>query len=387
MFKTRITLASLAFLAGMSLSIFAHAQDGVTDTSITFGQSAALDGPASGLGKGMYDGIMAAFKQVNDAGGVHGRKLVLNAISDSYEPDKAVVNTKKLIEEDKVFALIGAVGTPTSVAAVPLATEAKVPFIGAFTGAEFLRNPYNPYVVNVRGSYFQETELWVKQLVDEMGLKKIAILYQDDAYGRAGYDGLKAALGRRNLQISGEGTYQRNTTAVRPAVVSVRTSEPDAIVTVGAYKPVAEFISSIRQVGVDVPIVNISFTGSDDLAKEVKGIDIGNVVVTQVVPFPRDTSIPLVVEYQNALRSYNSKLSPGFISLEGYMVGKLVIQALQKIQGTPTREELLSAMKGKIDLGGVTLSFGDNDSQGMDEVFLTRLNADGSFDAITSIKD
>lgn len=378
-------IAALSIIA-VSVPGIASAENGVTDTEITFGQTAAFEGPASALGLGMKEGILAAFKEINDAGGVNGRKLVVKHENDGYEPDKAIANTKKLIDEDKVFGLIGAVGTPTSKAIQPITSEAKVPFVGPFTGAGFLREPYKRYVVNVRGTYGQEAETWVKHLTEDLGAKRISILYQDDSFGRAGLSGVKAALEKRGMELAGEGTYTRNTTVVKGAVVSIKKSNPDAIVTVGAYKPIAEFIRTAKKVGLDVPILNISFTGSKALAADL-GAEGDGIIITQVVPFPFDTSIGLVADYQKALKANNPEAEPGFVSLEGYMVGKLAAMALEKVEGDVTRESFLDAFAktGTFDLGGVTLTYGANDNQGMDDVFLTSIQADGSFKALDKL--
>src|SRR5437763_4278680 len=179
----------------------ALAEDGVTKDRIVFGQIAALEGPAQALGQGMRQGLLAAFAEANRAGGVAGRKLELKSGDDSYEPQKMIEAMKKMLAEDKVLAIVGTVGTPTANAGLPIATEAKVPFIGPFTGAEFLRNPYSRYVVNIRTSYFQETEAWIEHLTKDLGITNIAILYQDDAFGLAGLDGVKMAMAKRNLTL------------------------------------------------------------------------------------------------------------------------------------------------------------------------------------------
>ena len=197
------------------------AEDGVSDSKIVFGQVAALTGPAQDLGQGMRQGILAAFDDANRHGGISGRTLELKSLDDGYEPEKTVEATQKIIDEDKVFAMIGAVGTPTSKASQPIATAAKVPFIGPFTGAEFLRNPYNRYVVNVRASYFQETEAWIEHLTKDLGITKIAILYQDDAFGLAGLEGVQRALAKRNMSLVASGTFKRNTTAVKSALLDI----------------------------------------------------------------------------------------------------------------------------------------------------------------------
>jgi len=363
----------------------ALAENGVFPDKIVFGQVAALEGPAKALGQGMREGILAAFGEVNRTGGINGRKLELKSLDDGYEPEKTIEPTKKLINDEKVFALVGAVGTPTSKAAQPIATEAKVPFIGPFTGAEFLRNPYNRYVVNVRGSYYQETEAWVEHLTKDLGVSKIAILYQDDVFGLAGLEGVKIALAKRNMSLVASGSFKRNTTAVKSALLDIMKAEPQAVVTVGPYKPIAEFVKIARQQKFDPIFVAISFVGSDALARELGTAGAG-VVVSQVVPFPWDTSIPVVASYQAAMQAMNADSKPGFVSLEGYLAGRLVAEALKRMPEAPTREAFLDAVaKGGFDFGGVKLNYAANKNQGMDEVFFTILQSDGLFRSVTRL--
>ncbi len=373
-----------AILFGFAI-VPALADDGVSKDKILFGQVAVLDGPAKGLGQGMREGILAAFEEANRAGGINGRKLELKSVDDGYEPEKTIEATKKIISEDKVFALVGPVGTPTSKAGQPIATAAKVPFIGPFTGAEFLRNPYNRYVVNIRSSYFQETEAWIEHLTKDLGITKIAILYQDDAFGLAGLEGVKKAMAKRNMSLAAEGTFKRNTIAVKSALLDIMKGQPQAIVTVGPYKPIAEFVKLARQLKMDAVFVAISFVGSDSLAEELGNQGAG-VIISQVVPFPGDKSLPVVVSYQAAIAAVNPKSKPGFVSLEGYLVGRLVVEALKRIPGEPTREALLDAIaKAPFDLGGVKLSFGPEKNQGSDQVYFTILQSNGSFKPISKL--
>ncbi len=357
-----------------------QAEVGVAGDKIVFGQSAAFEGPASALGLGMRTGLMAAFQEANDAGGVKGRKLVLVTYDDGYEPAKAINNTNKLINEDRVFALIGEVGTPTSKAVQPISTKAAVPFIGPFTGAGFLRNAAHGNIINVRATYDQETEAWIEYLTKELKISRIAILYQDDSFGRVGLSGVKKAMKKRGLELVAEGTYKRNTVAVKSALLTIRKAKPQAVVMVGAYKPCAAFIKLARKVKMDAKFVNISFVGSKALAKEL-GQDGDGVIVSQVVPFPSDTSLPVVAAYHKALKAHNPKAEPGFVSLEGYMVGRLVVQALAKMDGEITRKALMDTITktSTFDLGGVTLTYGPGDNQGMDKVYITEIQADGSF--------
>lgn len=354
---------------------------GISNDRILVGQSAAFDGPASALGLGMRQGLQAAFTEINNKGGVHGRRIELLTMDDGYEPERAIENTRQLIENDKVFALIGAVGTPTSKATQPLAKAADVPFIGPFTGAGFLRDPDNSHVVNVRGTYDQETEAWIQHLTDDLGSKRIAILYQDDSFGRAGLSGVQKAMDSRGISLVAEGTYERNSVAVKTALLKIRKAKPDAVVMVGSYKPIAEFVKLARKVKMDASFVTISFVGSKALAAELGAAGAG-VVVTQVVPFHEDTSVPLVNEYHQAMTSMDADAESGFVSLEGYLVGRVFIEALERLGPTVSREELISVFqKGSVDLdiGGVTLSYGPGDNQGMDRVYLSVLQKDGGY--------
>ncbi len=355
----------------------ANAENGVTDTEIILGQSCALSGPAQKLGKGMRTGLNASFAKANEQGGVHGRKIKLISLDDGYEPERAIHNTKKLIEKYKVFTLIGEVGTPTSIAVVPIAEKEKIPFFGPFTGAEFLRNPFKKYVINVRGSYYQEMEKLAQYLIDKKGKKKIACFYQNDGYGLAGLEGIKIALKRRGLKLVGTGTYERNTVAIKSGLLKIRKSKPEAVIMVGAYKPCAEFIKLAKKVGMkDVIFCNISFVGTEALINELGTAGEG-CVISQVVTCPWEKDIDLIKEYTDAMKKYQPAEKIGFVSLEGYMVGKLFCMAMQNIKGKPTREGLINAIESQkiFDLGGLSLKFDKHDHQGMDNIFLTIINS------------
>ena len=336
----------------------------------------------------MRQGILAAFTEANTAGGVNGRRLELVYRDDGYEPAKAIENTNRLINEDQVFALIGEVGTPTSRAAQPIATEARVPFIGPFTGAGFLRDPSLGNVINVRASYDQETEAWIEHLTTDLGVSRVALLYQDDLFGLAGRSGVVAALERRSMKLVAEGTYMRNTTAVKTALLTIRNAKPQAVGMIGTYMACAEFIRLARRIGLNAVFVNISFVGSNALAKEL-GKEGEGLVISQVVPFPEDASIPLVDRYQKALKAAEPEGEFGFVSLEGYMVGRLAVEALGRLGRSVTRAGLLTAIKegGAFDLGGITLSYSPDNNQGMDRVFLTIIQADGSIKPVVRLGD
>ena len=363
-------------------------KQGIFEDHVLFGQSAAFSGPAQELGKNMRRGIEAAFAEANRNGGIGGRRLELVSLDDAYEPEAAVTNTQRLISEEGVFALIGAVGTPTSRSATPVAAAAGTPYVAPFTGAAFLRDPKWRNVVNLRASYNQETEEIVARLIADRGAERIAVMFQDDSFGRAGYRGVLEALDRRDMEPVAIGLYPRNTTAVRTALLDLQQGDPDAVVLVGAYEPVAALIAWARHLGKDWAFVTISFVGSNALAEELGPVGAG-VFVTQVVPFPTDDSLPLVASYLQALAAYDSAAAPGFVSLEGYLAGRMAIAGLQRCGSDLTRSCFLDSLLrgGEIDIDGFTLSYGTNDNQGSDDVFLTVIGDDGQYRPTATMED
>ena len=260
-----------------------------------------------------------------------------------------------------------------------------MPFIGPFTGAEFLRNPYNRYVVNLRSSYFEETEAWIDHLTKDLGISRIAILYQDDAFGLTGLEGVQKAMAKRNMSLVASGSFRRNTVAIKSALLDIMKAQPEAVVTVAPYKPVAQFVRVAHQVQLHALFVAISFVGSDSLAKELGSAGTG-VIVSQVVPSPWDASLPVIAAYQRAIGETDPNAKPGFVSLEGYLVGRLAVEALKRIKGEMTREALLDAInEAPFNIGGVTLAYGPAKNQGSNQVYFTILQADGTFKPVTRL--
>lgn len=381
----RLTIAAgLTLLLAVAVSPDARADEpGVSENRILFGQAAALAGPSSALGQGMRQGILAAFAEINARGGVHGRKLELISRDDGYDPDRSMAQTTELIEQDKVFALIGAVGTPTTAATVPIAQAKGVPFIGPFSGAAFLRAPDLHNVVNIRVSYAAEAEAWIKHLTEDLHIRSIAIFYQDDAFGRDGLAGVKAALDKRHMELTAEGTFERNTRAVGSALRTLKRTEPEAVVMVGTYGPCAEFIKLAHKGGFDPIFVNISFVGASSLASEL-GPEGKGVIVSQVVPFPWDASVKVVADYQAAEKALDPNLTPDFVSLEGYLSGRLVAAALEMAGPNPTRAEMLQLINdvGRFDISGDIMTFGPKTQDLPPKVFLTVIQPDGTFKAV-----
>ena len=364
---------TLVLLFSLTQTVMAQ---GVTADTILIGQSAALSGPAEQLGKEMKAGAEAYFDVVNKSGGINGRKIKLVSLDDGYEPEKAAANTRKLIEEEKVLALFGYVGTPTSNAALPIFTAAKIPFIGAFTGAQSLREPFNRYIFNVRASYYDETEQIVAHLVLQ-GITKIAVFYQNDAYGKAGLAGVEIAMKKRMLEIAATATVERNTTDVTAAVGKLAKSGTNAVIMISAYKSCAAFIRAMKLAGGLQQFWNVSFVGSKALSQEL-GDEGRGVQISQVVPFPWSDVNPIVRDYQKHI---GAREKYSFTSLEGYIAAKVLIEGLKRAGKKPTRESLVDglASMGKTDLGGFTVTYTPTNHNGSSYVDLTIISRGGTF--------
>ena len=362
---------------------------GITANEIHFGQSAVLSGQSAELGIGMRLGIRAAFEEANRQGGVHGRLLKLTTLDDGYETEGAFTQTQRLIDSERVFALIGEVGTPTSRAALPLAQANGVPFIGAFTGAQLLRGEDHTNVLNYRASYYEETEKMV-ELLDEAGVTRVAVLYQIDSYGIDGLNGVKLALDSRdNMDLVDSWYYLRNTDAVQAAAFRLGTAdqEPEAVIIIGTHEPAARLIEKLRmKIGSDTIFMAVSFVGSVPLAEEL-GDAVDNVYVTQVVPLPTDRDNPVVASYLDALAEVDAVAGPGFVSLEGYLAGRLAIERLEACGANVSRACFLDVFGAStpVEIDNITLEFGPNDNQGSDQVFLTRIGADGEYEEVDHI--
>ena len=322
-------------------------------------------------------GAMLYFDKVNAKGGINGRTIELQTLDDGYEPDRCVANTKKLIEGG-AFALFGYIGTPTSLAALPLATQAKVPFLAPFTGAEALRTPFNRQAFHVRASYFDETAEIVKQST-AIGIKRIGVFHQNDSYGKAGLEGVVRALKPLGLEPAGLGTVERNTVDVDAAVKSILAAKPDAIVQISAYKACAAFIRAARQAGFGGTFYNVSFVGTKALADELQK-DARGVVVSQVMPFPYASVSPISGEYLAAGKAaLGDKFEPNYSSMEGYVAARTVAEGLRRAGNAPGADALIGAMESLRDfnLGGFFVDFSPTDHTGSKFVDLTILTADG----------
>jgi branched-chain amino acid transport system substrate-binding protein len=367
--KFSVATGSVA-LAGFNI---ATAQ---SETKIVLGQSAAFTGPAAQLGIQFYQGAKVYFDQLNAQGGVGKRLIEIRNLDDGYEPDRCAENTRKLIAED-VFALFGYIGTPTSLVALPLATKDKVPFIAPFSGAMALREPFNKYAFHVRASYNDETAVIVKQLTN-LGLKKIAVFYQNDAYGKAGLDGTLLALAAVGLKPVAQATVERNSLDVTKAVQALVAAAPDAIVQISAYQSCAAFIRGARKAGYGGTFYNVSFVGtqalSDALGKEGAGV-----VVSQVMPSPYNAARAIAREFADAVKAAGKDAQINFSSMEGYVAARLFTEGLKRAGAKPGRESLITGLEaiGTQSIGGFSVSFGPGDHVASNFVELSMLMGDG----------
>ncbi len=361
-----------------------QAETGVTANEIAVGMSTVLTGPASFLGTNFKAGVEAYLNMVNESGGVNGRKIKLIAYDDGYEPDRTVLNTNKLIKEDRVFCLLGNVGTPTVTAIKPVLAAEKVPLFGPFTGAESLRNPVSKYILHYRASYNQEVEAFIHGMVDGLGYRKIAVFYQGDTYGMAVLEAAKAALKKRKLAPVATGTYTRNFEDVSRGLEKIMAARPDAVVMAGTYGACAKFITSWKQKTAgekksaqDPIFMNVSFVGPEKLAELLRKYG-DDVVVTEVVP-PYTTYLggaryPAVGEYLNAMQKYSPAAGPNFVSLEGFLATKVFVEILKRAGNAPTRESFIQTAESmkEFDIeAGNRVSFSNRNHQGSQMVYPT----------------
>ncbi len=400
----------LRLLAGLALVGPACAPAAVYAEDIVLGMSAAFHGPSAGLGIEHYRGAMAYFEHVNHSGGVHGRRIVLKAYDDGYEPGPAVRNTIRLVEQDHVVLLYGYIGTPTVTRVLPLLKkyqDQSLLLFFPFTGAEpQRRQPYRDYVFNLRSSYAQEAAGLVDHFV-AVGRRRVAVFYQIDAYGRSGVEGARAALARHGLRIAAEATYRRGAPFaedMRPQVEYLRRANPDVILCVGAYAACAALIRDARDSNLNVPIANVSFVGSENLLKllqehgRARGRDYtGDLINSQVVPCPDDDRLPAVREYRQFLERYRPMppaelvppdyrvLPPSFVGLEGFLSAKMLVAILHRVGPDLDRTKIRRAAEalGRIDLGiDVPAAFAPDRHQGLDRVYYSTV-ADGHFVELT----
>lgn len=369
----RAALRTLA-AAGSSLSLSGPRAASHGDR-LVLGQSAAFSGPAAQLGLQLNRGARLCFDAFNAAGGLNGQQIELRTLDDGYEPARCLANTEKFLADD-VFALFGYVGTPTSLAALPLIKTGDTPFFAPFTGAMALREPMLRQVFHVRASYDDETALIVRQLTS-LELNRIAVFRQDDSYGQAGLDGVTKALKAKNLTPVAVGTVARNSVNVDAAVKTILAAKPNAVVQISAYKSCAAFIRAARAAGYGGTFYNVSFVGTQALADELGPAALG-VVVSQVMPYPYSGTLSLVREYLAAIQQAGGDAHPNYSSIEGYVAARVFIEGLRRARSV-TRDGLVNGLESLqgLNLGGFPLSLSPRSHVASHFVDLSMLTGDG----------
>lgn len=378
---------------------------GVTDSEIIIGSSSALSGHAGFLGTQYIHGALAYINAINENGGVHGRQIRLISYDDQYDPPQTIANTQKLINQDKVFMLFNYVGTPTSVKIIDIVHNAKVPVLGFFTGAEELRSPYRPYMFHVRDSYYSEAEGAVSYFVDFLGLSKLAVLYQEDAFGLTVLSGIQLALDRRSMDLVSTATYKRGSMDVEESLNSIKSSGAEAVLMVGTYSPLAKFIKLCRDVDYKPYFHTVSFVGEGAFANEliktqkVSQDVLDKIIVTQVVPSPRccdklknkyDCLHSIIPEYIDALKKYYPYDRKNFVSLEGFFNAKVLVEGLKRAGRDLTREKFILAIESIKDWNiGIDhlVSYDFLDHEGLSGIYYTKINKQGYFDVFYPVQD
>ena len=370
---TMMNRRHFSMLAGAAAVSGLGALPARADAPLVLGQSAPFTGPAAQLGIQFHQGAKLFLDQYNAQSGQ--RPITIRFLDDGYEPERTAANTRQLIEE-QVFALFGYIGTPTSLAALPLAAQANMPFLAPFSGAMSLRDPFQRNVFHVRASYNDETAQIVKHLTT-IGNNKIAVFYQNDAYGKAGLDGVTLALGKQKMQPVATGMVERNSVDVDAAVRAIVAAQPHAVVQISTYKSCAAFVRAARKAGFGGTFYNVSFVGAQALADEL-GKDGAGVVVSQVVPSPSSGSTGLSRELQEALHKAGGSAPATYSSIEGFLAAKVFVEGLKRAK-TPTREGLIAGLESidRQSFGGFDVSFSSRSHVGSKFVELTMITADG----------
>jgi branched-chain amino acid transport system substrate-binding protein len=352
----------------------ADMKSGVTDTEVLIGSCSALEGPASFLGTQTVLGAKAYLNYVNDQGGVHGRKIRLLDYDDSYEPAKAVECFNRLIKE-KIFSAAFFVGTPTAAKHVPMAENNKIPLVGLFTGAQLLHEPFKPYIINIRASYYDEAREQVENLWNVLGVRKIAVIYQDDAFGVAVLEGVKLALKKYNSAPVALGSFPRNTLDVDRGIELARAANPEAVIMVGPYAPIAEIVKRGRAAGWKPLYLTVSFVGTEAYIKAM-GKDGEGAIITQVIPPYNRTDLPTVALYRKVLKKYFPEAEPSFVSFEGFVNAMVLVEGLKRAGRDLTRQKLVESIESiqDFDIGlgpQLKLNYSSQDHKGFDTVYYT----------------
>lgn len=368
------TLACSLWLGSFGGLVPASAES--TTAPLVLGQSLPLSGPSAQLGLEYRRGAKAWFDAVNRDGGIHGRRIELVSLDDQYEPEQTLANTRQLLKRSDLLALFGYVGTPTTKVVLPLIESAAVPLVAPMTGASLLRRADLRMVFNLRASYRREIAAMVNELVRD-AQHRIAIVYQNDAFGQDGLEGALIALRQHGLKPVLTTTVARNSDQVGDALRELKQVNPNGVLIISAYVSSAALSTALRQSGNRAQIMNVSFVGTKALQRAMPVGESNGIGVTQVVPFPWNRWIPVVADYQRCLQRHDVEARFGFTSLEGYLAARMITEALERAGAAPTRASLANALESiqGVDFGGFRLDMSSDDHQASEFVELTFLGS------------
>lgn len=347
---------------------------------IVIGQVAPLSGVLASTGRQMVLGGKLYFDEVNARGGVHGHKIRVLVEDDGYKVDQTVKLTRELLDKPEVVALFGFAGTANigQLLADKVLENGGAALVAPYTGGETLRTPFNPWIFHVRAGYADEAEHMVQQLTT-LGMKRVAVMYQDDGFGKAGLEGVQAALRKRNLELAASAGYERNTDKVEPAVKAIRAAEPQAIIMIAVNKPAAAFMRQYREAGGGAQMYNISVVDPAELVKLAGLKNAHGLGISQVVPYPYMPNLPVIREYQQLLKKHAPGEAVNYTSFEEFLGAKVLVEGLRRAGPNPTRAKVLKALESLAnhDLGGVTVRYSPENRVGSRYVEVTVIGSTG----------
>jgi len=365
------------FIPALLFFGMAYAENGVTDTNIKIGMSVPLSGMNAAYGAEIKETVDDYFMQVNSSGGINGRTLTLVALDDGYEADRSAQNTIQLVQNNKVFALTSYYGTATTTASLPMVTAAKIPLIGTFSGANSLRIPLNRYMFNVRASYAEETNALIKQMLS-IGLTRIGVLYQNDGFGKSGLDGITAALKVHHLQPTVVATVEHNSTDVDAAVATFTREQPQAIIMVTLLKATTAFVRKFKASQAPSYLATLSPIGAQLLANDLGEMSRG-IMISQVIPFPWNDTLPLARDYKKLVQRSNGANTLSYTGMEAYANARIMVEAIRLCGKNLTREKLIEILENMHDttIGGFPISYSSTNRSASKFVEITILGANG----------
>jgi branched-chain amino acid transport system substrate-binding protein len=347
---------------------------------IVIGQVAPLSGVLADTGRDMVLGAKIYFAQVNEHGGIHGRKIKHVVKDDGYQVAETVRLAHEVIDKDGAIALIGFAGTGNvgELLNRKILEQAKIALVAPYTGADALRNPFNPWIFHIRASYSDEAEGIVHQL-SLLNMRRIAVMYQNDPFGKAGLAGVEAAMKKRGLEVVATGAYEKNTDNVADAVKAIATARPQAVIMISVNKSTAAFSKQIRSATAISQLVNISVVNPKEIVRLIGAPDARGIGVAQVMPYPYTSPLSVVKEYQQAMKKYAPGIDFSYTSFEEFIGAKVLVEGLRRAGPNPTREKVIQSLESlnAYDVGGFTLSYSPHNRVGSRFVEITVIGKDG----------